>query len=54
MKRFAAIFLSLCLLAPLAGCAKTDIQGGKRPTQLKTDVTVQPVAVTVPADAVGS
>lgn len=53
MKRFAAILLSLCLLAPLAGCAKTDTRRGK-PTQLKTDVTVQPVAVTVPADAVGS
>ena len=44
MKRFAAILLSLCLLAPLAGCAKTDTRRGK-PTQLKTDVTVQPVAV---------
>lgn len=50
MKRFAAILLSLCLLAPLAGCAKTDTRRGK-PTQLKTDMTVQPVSAKAPADA---
>lgn len=55
MKRFAAILLSICLLAPLAGCgSKNTIPKGNKPMELTSDVTVQPVSVKAPADAAAS
>lgn len=55
MKRFASILLSICLLAPLAGCgSKNTIPKGNKPMELTSDVTVQPVSVKAPADAAAS
>lgn len=50
MKRFAAIFLALCLLVPLAGCGK-GADRGAAPAELRADAPAEPVSAAVPDGA---